>query len=552
MKAIVDIASEKDPARLRQIAQLALADNDRLVKRIVTLTRELAALRGASQQDLALELQRLKEDLAELKGKVFGRSSERRPKDGAGGKGGENKPRRGHGPRLQLNLERLEETHCLPENACTCPYCEGRIEQWVGQEEVSEEVDVIERRIVIRAHTHLKYHCPHCHAYVTTASGPVRLIPGGRYSTNFAIDVAVDKYSDHLPLERQVRVFRRQGLAVSSQTLWDQIFALMQLLRDPVYEALGRFVLSSGVVHADETKWRMLSSGNTKAWYLWGVSRLEAAFYKILDSRSAQSGGELLGDYDGTVVCDGYDVYPKIARDSASGQLRLTKQDAEAEGEADAAPPPVGGNRFKTAGCWAHTRRKFVKAEPHEPEACKEIIDLIGKLYDVERQVPFEIAAGEVLAKQLGLRAELRERISKGVVDEIYAWAARNKGLFIPQSKMGKAIGYLENQRKHLEVFLTDPRVSIDNNRMERGLRGPVVGRKNFYGVKSKRGAEVAAVFYSIFESCKLCGVEPKAYLRYVTYELLGGAESAPLPHDYAKKRERGEMDEEPKTSGSS
>jgi ribosomal protein L29 len=69
---MVDIASEKAPERLRQIAQIALADNDRLVRRIVKLTRELAELRGKSQQDLALEMQHLKEELAELKEKSSG------------------------------------------------------------------------------------------------------------------------------------------------------------------------------------------------------------------------------------------------------------------------------------------------------------------------------------------------------------------------------------------------------------------------------------------------------------------------------------------------
>jgi transposase len=530
---MVDIASEKDPERLRQIAQVALADNDRLVKQIVKLTRELAELRGKSQQDLALEMQHLKEELAELKGKVFGRSSERRPTTDA--KKGEKKPKRGHGPRAQADLERIEEEHRLPEDECNCPHCGAQLEEWVGQEEVSEEIDVIVRRIVLRAHKQVKYHCTSCHAYVTTAPRPARLIPGGRYSTNISLDVAVDKYSDHTPLERQVKIYRRHGLEVDSQTLWDQILALMNLLRDPVYAALGKFVLSSAVVHADETRWRMLTKGNTKAWYLWGVSRMEAAFYKILDSRSAESGGELLGDYDGTVVCDGYDVYPKIAKDHANGQLRINEKAGEPEDEDDNGPPPTGGNRFKTAGCWAHARRKFVQAEAHEPAACKEIIDLIGKLYEVESQVPFVIADGDDLAKQLALRAELRKKVSKGIVAEIYVWVNANKGRFLPKSKMSKAVSYLDSQKKPLKVFLSDPRVPLDNNRMERGLRGPVVGRKNFYGVKSQRGAEAAAVFYSIFESCKLCGVEPKEYLQYVTLRLLNGADSVPLPHEYAK-----------------
>jgi transposase len=64
-----------------------------------------------------------------------------------------------------------------------------------------------------------------------------------------------------------------------------------------------------------------------------------------------------------------------------------------------------------------------------------------------------------------------------------------------------------------LTRFLDDPRIPLDNNHTERGLRGVVLGRKNHYGSRSRRGTEVAALFYSLLESAKLCGVEPKAYL---------------------------------------
>ncbi len=87
---------------------------------------------------------------------------------------------------------------------------------------------------------------------------------------------------------------------------------------------------------------------------------------------------------------------------------------------------------------------------------------------------------------------------------------------------------------KGLVRFLDDPRIPLDNNGTERGLRGVVVGRKNHYGSKSRRGTEVAALFYSLIESAKLAGVEPKAYLRLAVQAALRG-ERAPLPHEIAK-----------------
>lgn len=44
-------------------------------------------------------------------------------------------------------------------------------------------------------------------------------------------------------------------------------------------------------------------------------------------------------------------------------------------------------------------------------------------------------------------------------------------------------------------------------------LRGPVIGRKNHLGSKSRRGTEVAATFYTSLETAKLHGVNPAAYL---------------------------------------
>ena len=68
-----------------------------------------------------------------------------------------------------------------------------------------------------------------------------------------------------------------------------------------------------------------------------------------------------------------------------------------------------------------------------------------------------------------------------------------------------------------------DARVPLDNNASERALRGPVVGRKNHYGSRSRRGTEVAALFYSLLETAKLCGVDPKAYLRAAALATLRG-----------------------------
>ena len=87
----------------------------------------------------------------------------------------------------------------------------------------------------------------------------------------------------------------------------------------------------------------------------------------------------------------------------------------------------------------------------------------------------------------------------------------------LPLFSLGRAVAYTSRLWPGLVRFLVDPNIPLDTNGVERALRGVVVGRKNHYGSRSERGTRVAALFYSLIESAKLCGVEPRAYLREAT-----------------------------------
>src|SRR5690606_31843415 len=123
-----------------------------------------------------------------------------------------------------------------------------------------------------------------------------------------------------------------------------------------------------------------------------------------------------------------------------------------------------------------------------------------------------------------------RER-SKPILRQIQDWALSTHAL--PQSGLGKAIAYMGSVWNGLQVFLDDPHVELDNNRTERALRGVVIGRKNHYGSRSRRGTEVAALFYSLIESAKLAGIGPHTYLRAAVNAALRGGQ-IPLPHEMA------------------
>jgi transposase len=498
---MVHLDRETDIEILRQTALMLERENQKLVAKIVELTRELSALKGKDPTQLRLQIERLKQQLAERNRRIFGDSSERRPSPEVSPTQSEDKPappQKGHGRREQPQLPVVEQTHVLDGADQTCPACGGTLEEWPGQVEESEEVDVVERAFVLKKHRRQKYRC-RCQGCIETAPGPLKLREGARYSVGFAIAVAVGKYLDHLPLERQVRIMGREGLAVESQTLWDQIERAAGLLL-PAYEGLQRRALAEPVVGADETRWRLLGAkgkdeGEATRWQVWAVATPRAVVYQIRDSRSAVAAEAVLRGFKGVVMCDGYAAYKTLANNNPDLTL---------------------------AHCWAHVRREFVEIAAIAPKETTEVLDLIGELYQVEALCP----AGP---DGDALRAELRNTRSRALVGRIKAWAESTPAL--GESALGKAIAYMAGIWSGLVHFLDNPRIPIDNNATERALRGVVVGRKNHYGSRSKRGTEVAALFYSLLESAKLVGEEPKAYLQRALFAALRG-EPIPLPGD--------------------
>lgn len=218
---------------VRQAALILERESQRLVTRNVELTRRLLTAEGRDPAELQLEIVRLEAQLAAARKRLFGSSSEKRSAPAAAG--GERAPQAGHGPREQKELEIVEQVHELDEPDRACPACGGALTEMAGQYEESEEIDVVERRFVLKTHKRKKYRCS-CGGCVETALGPLKLVAGGRYSIDFAIAVAIQKYLDHLPLERQVRIMAREGLTVDSQTL-DQIERLARVLGS-AHEAL--------------------------------------------------------------------------------------------------------------------------------------------------------------------------------------------------------------------------------------------------------------------------------------------------------------------------
>jgi transposase len=232
--------------------------------------------------------------------------------------------------------------------------------------------------------------------------------------------------------------------------------------------------LSKSVIGLDQTGWKSLDGKKDKPWQMWCITAPGVVCHRIRADKGADTFKALVGKYVGTIVCDALKTHEAGARE---------------------------GPGIVLAGCWAHTYRKFVDAEPDHPEA-NLALGWIGELYDIDER------AGDDLERRL----ELRQTESVAVLEKLKTWLWSQAVL--KTLSIGRAAAYAIANWERLTVFVNNPLVPLDNNGTERAIRGPVVGRKNHYGSKSKRGTEVAAIFYSLVETAKLHDVDPARYLR--------------------------------------
>lgn len=517
--------------RLEHDNVLLTTEVEVLLKRISELTILLAKAKDADQQlELGLELKRVTERLAAMNDEKFGSSrSERRGRTDGGApkpngtdktnadKPNPKKPQTGHGPTEQLSLPIVEKHHQLAGDACACGKCEGELVEMPGQTEDSDLISVERVKYVVKRHKRHKYRCRQC-GDIATAPGPVRLVDGGRYDLEFAAQVAVDKYKDHIPLEAQVDRMAREGLVVTSQTLFDQLCWIYLLLL-PTWLAGKVRILSRDRVHADETRWRMIGKGASQRWWVWCLVNDVGVHFELYPTRGSAAAKALLNGYDGVVVADGYGVYASLegARDKQGPLLPGMK--------GEGLPLP----NFTLAGCWAHARRPFKACEKSIPEA-SEVLDLIGELASIEAEAV--ALAKDDEAALFEHRRHLRDTKSRAVVAKIKAWCDAQRPL--PGMKFAKGVRYLKNQWRPLTLFLDDPEIPLTNNEAERAVRGPVRGRKVHHGSHSERGARVAALLYSLMETCRLLGVNPTDWLITALRRARADRTAVTLPSDYA------------------
>lgn len=295
--------------------------------------------------------------------------------------------------------------------------------------------------------------------------------------------LAVDKFRFHLPLHRQHQRMAAAGIRLARSTLTGWIHRTADLL-EPIYQAQLESILRSKVLAMDETpiKAGRRGRGRMETGYFWPVygDKNEVVF-PFSQSRASAIVREVLGEYCGVLLSDGYRAYEKHA--------------AEVNG-------------IVHAQCWSHARRHFVKAEGAEPALTDQALELIRQLYEVE---------GEMRAKALSdeKRLERRGERSKPIADEFFAWLRTEltKRLLLPSNPFTEAANYALERERGLRVFLEYPNVPIDTNHLEREIRPIALGRKNWLFCWTEVGAQCVGIFQSLLATCRLHGVDPYAYL---------------------------------------
>ena len=400
---------------------------------------------------------------------------------------GHTRKKRGRKP-LDPALPREIVRHELPESERTCPH-DGAALVEMGVE-ISEQLDIIPQQVRVIQHQRVKYACPCCDQGIRVTPAPARIIPKGLLTESALAWVATSKYQDGLPLYRQAALLGRFGGDMSRNTLAASMVRIGQEVQ-PIINLLRDHLLDSDLVYGDETVIQVLKepgrAAQTKS-YLWAQMNGTGPPVRLFGYAPGRGGTHAASLYAGirpgaVLMTDGYEVYNAVA---------LT-------------------NELVHLGCWAHCRRYFVEAEAVIPKSARgpeqpatQFIAAIGELYAVEgrsRDLP--------AAKRELLRAEH----SKPVLARIEVLLQRHLHSVAPNSLLGKALHYLQNQWTKLVRYVDNGAWPIDNNAIENSIRPFVIGRRNWLFADSVGGAQASANLYSLIETCKANAIDPFRYL---------------------------------------
>ena len=379
-----------------------------------------------------------------------------------------------------------------------CPCCGSSKLSKLG-EDVTETLEVVPRQWKVVQTVRERFSCRRCET-ISQPPAPFHVTPRGFAGPNLLAMILFEKFGQHQPLNRQSERYAREGIDLSLSTLADQMGACAAALR-PLHALIEAHVLRAQRLHGDDTTVPILAKGRTETGRVWvyvrddrpfgGTDPPAALFYASRD-RTREHPERHLANWSGILQADAYGGY---------NRLYLL----------DRRPGPI-----VEALCWSHARRKFFEladiaasarrgktATPISPIAF-EAVKRIDAIFDIER---------DINGKSVEERLRVRREAVADLVAALEAWLRTERAKLSRHAEVAKAIDYMLTRWPAFVGFLDDGRICLTNNAAERALRGLALGRKSWLFAGSERGADRAAVMYTLIQSAKLNEVDPQAWL---------------------------------------
>ena len=354
------------------------------------------------------------------------------------------------------------------------------------EDEVTEVLEVKAAEFYVKRYVRRKY-VRQAEEGIAIGKLPTRAIDKGIPGASVLAMLLVGKFVDHLPIYRQIAIFKRSGINLHYNTVLDWTNQGMEVLT-PLYELLKRKILKSIYLQADETGIKVLDSeknGSSHQGYLWAYRDVlsNLVLFEYQKGRNKEGPANFLREFKGFLQTDGYAAYDQFSKRS------------------DVA----------TLCCMAHARRYFVESEKNDKERSTYALLAFQEIYNLEKQLK-DFSAEE--------RQTQRQEVIAPKLKALHHWMKEEYPKVTPKSPMGKALSYSMKRWNELTMFTTDGRLEIDNNKIENEIRPIALGRKNYLFAGTHESAQRIAMIYSLLASCKVNGVEPMQWLTRVLEEL--------------------------------
>jgi transposase len=478
-------ALRRDNLELRQQAGYWKGMHARALERLTAVEHDNTHLRG---------------EVARLNAQLFGQKSEKQSRkdrsnhlDGLDDEPGDapsspppRRPRKG-APRRDLgHLPAREEFLDLPPAEQRCPHC-GQPWRPRSDTEDSEQIEIevhAYRRVLRRRRYQATCRCAGSRTH--TAPRPAKLIPKSRLGTSVWVEVLLDKYASHRPTERLLTAWELLGLRIAPSTVAGGLRRLTPLF-EPLYQAIQERVRLSPYQQADETRWSVFVALEGKEgyrWWLWVFLGSDAVVY-VLDPRRSHDvpEGHFTAGASVVLLVDRLASYKAMA--------------------------PVKAGRVVLAFCWAHVRRDFIAVAKGFPELKPWALTWLRRIRQAYRHNDRRC---EQAGKDGWAEADAALR---AVMDAMPAQAVAELSAAALRRPCRKVLESLQEHWTGLTRFVDDPRIPMDNNGSERRLRGPAVGRKNYYGSAAAWSGQLAAMLFSLLATLQRWQINPRAWLRW-------------------------------------